>query len=66
MKTVNDGSGLVFLCCIGISLPFYASWTAVQFFEDEIDWFETVHFYVYFVTFLGVLTLAASVNKRVS
>ncbi|XP_035705873.1 uncharacterized protein LOC118435014 [Folsomia candida] len=64
INNVNNATGLVFLCCIGISLPFYASFTAVLFFEEKIDWFETIHFYVYFITFLIVLTLAANINKK--
>lgn len=64
-KSVNCGVGLLFLCCIGISLPIYATWIAVQFFDKSIKAYDAIHFYVYFVTFLIVLSLAARINQKV-
>ncbi|CAL8126360.1 unnamed protein product [Orchesella dallaii] len=63
-KAINDGIGLLFLCCIGISLPIYATWIAVQFFDNTVKTFDAIHFYVYFLTFLFVLSMAARINQR--
>jgi len=61
MNTVNGVMGLPILCCVGISLPFYAFWAAVVYFEEHV----MTHFLIYFGTFFLILTIAADFNSKV-
>lgn len=65
IKEINKGIGLILCCCVSVSLPYYATWSAVTYFKESVHAVTLLHVYGFFIVFFLALALAADVNKKV-
>lgn len=65
VQTMNSAVGLLTFSAIAISLPFYASWGAIVFNDDKVDWLYLIHVSTYFVNFFTILAFGADFNFKV-
>jgi hypothetical protein len=65
LQELNRAIGLLLCCCVSVSLPYYAAWTGVTYFESYVHPVTLLHVYGFFLLFFIALTLAADINKKV-
>ncbi|XP_035706503.1 uncharacterized protein LOC118435150 [Folsomia candida] len=64
LKDVNKAVGLILCCCVSVSLPYYATWSAVTYFKENVHSVTLLHVYGFFIVFFLTLILAADINKK--
>lgn len=65
LKDINGAIGLMLCCCVSVSLPYYATFFAVTYFNESVHFITLLHVYGFFIVFFLALTLAADINKKV-
>lgn len=66
IKEINRAVGMILCCCVSVSLPYYATWSAVTYFKENVHPITLLHVYGFFFVFFFALAFAAEVNKKVN